>query len=107
MNEIQTTKEEVYRLLKKEPLTRNSDMYLYYRYCANQWVRDLDMYKVFSDPEFRKEKHISPFETVSRCRRELQNQFIELNADEKIEQMRKAREEIFNNYYGKGEEIWN
>ena len=102
MNEIQTTKEEVYRLLKHEPLTRNSDMYLYYRYCANQWVRDTDMYKVFSDSKFRKEKHISPFETVSRARRELQNQFMELNADEKIEQMRMEREEVFEKYYGKG-----
>ena len=102
MNEIQSTKEEVYRLLKKEPETRNSDMYLYYRYCINQWVREAEMYRVFSEPNFRKEKHISPFETVSRARRELQNQFIELNADEKIEQMRKAREEVFENYYGKG-----
>ena len=102
MNEIQSTKEAIYKLLKKEPATRKSDMYLYYRYCINQWVREAEMYRVFSEPNFRKEKHISPFETVSRARRELQNQFIELNADEKIEQMRKAREEVFENYYGKG-----
>ena len=102
MNEIQSTKEAVYKLLKKEPNTRNSDMYLYYRYCANQWVREAEMYRVFSEPNFRKEKHISPFETVSRVRRELQNQFIELNADEKIEQRRKEREEVYENYFGKG-----
>lgn len=65
-------------------------------------VRDVQMYKVFQDAEFRKQKKISPFETVSRARRELQNDFIHLRSDEKIEQARKAREEIFENYYGKG-----
>ena len=101
MNEIQTTKEEVYRILKNDETTRNSDMKLYLEYCKYNLVRDMELYKVFEDASFRKSKHISPFETVSRCRRELQNQFIELNADEKIEQMRKAREEIFENYYGR------
>lgn len=102
MNEIVTTKQEVYSLLEKIPETRNNDMILYYEYCINHWVRDVQMYKVFKDAEFRKSKKISPFETVSRARRELQNDFIHLRSDEKIEQARKAREEIFENYYGKG-----
>ena len=102
MNEIVTTKQEVYSLLEKIPETRNNDMILYYEYCINHWVRDVQMYKVFQDAEFRKQKQISPFETVSRARRELQNDFIHLRSDEKIEQARKAREEIFENYYGKG-----
>ena len=102
MNNIQTTKEEVYGLLKSNPRTRNDDMYLYSEYLTSHWVRDVEKYKVFDDPGYRKEKKISPFETVSRCRRELQNDFIELNADEKIEQMRKAREEVFENYFGGG-----
>lgn len=102
MNEIVTTKQEVYSLLEKIPETRNNDMILYYEYCINHWVRDVQMYKVFQDAEFRKSKKISPFETVSRARRELQNDFIHLRSDEKIEQARKAREEIFENYYGKG-----
>lgn len=38
MYEIQTTKQEVYRILDKQPETRNSDMALYYQYCVNQWV---------------------------------------------------------------------
>ena len=102
MNEIVTTKQEVYSLLEKIPETRNNDMILYYEYCINHWVRDVRMYKVFQDAEFRKQKKISPFETVSRARRELQNDFIHLRSDDKIEQARKAREEIFENYYGKG-----
>lgn len=102
MNEIVTTKQEVYSILEKIPETRNNDMILYYEYCINHWVRDVQMYKVFQDAEFRKSKKISPFETVSRARRELQNDFIHLRSDEKIEQARKAREEIFENYYGKG-----
>ena len=102
MNEIVTTKQEVYSLLEKIPETRNNDMILYYEYCINHWVRDVQMYKVFQDAEFRKSKKIAPFESVSRARRELQNDFIHLRSDEKIEQARKAREEIFENYYGKG-----
>lgn len=103
MNEIVTTKQEVYSILEKIPETRNNDMILYYEYCINHWVRDVQMYKVFQDAEFRKQKKISPFETVSRARRELQNDFIHLRSDEKIEQARKARKEIFENYYGKGD----
>ena len=103
MNEIVTTKQEVYSILEKIPETRNNDMILYFEYCTNHWVRDIEMYKVFKDAEFRKSKKISPFETVSRARRELQNDFIHLRSDEKIEQARKAREEIFENYYGRGE----
>lgn len=101
MNEITTTKQEVYNLLKSIPETRNNDMILYYEYCIYHWVKDTQMYKVFQDAEFRKSKNISPFETVSRARRELQNDFISLRSDEKIEQARKAREEIFENYYGR------
>ena len=100
MNEIKTTKEEVYHILKTNPATRSNDMILYYEYCIHNWVRDLDFYKVFKDSDFRKGKGIAPFETVSRARRELQNDFIELNSDEKIQQMRKDREEVFRNYYG-------
>lgn len=100
METIQTTKQEVFNLLKTNPKTRNDDMYLYGEYLTNHWVRDTEKYKVFKDANFRKEKGISPFETVSRCRRELQNDFIDLNADEKVEQMREAREEIFNKFFG-------
>ena len=100
MNEIKTTKEMVYKLLKSIPETRSNDHILYYEYCIHNWVRDLDFYKVFKDSDFRKSKNIAPFETVSRARRELQNDFIELNSDEKIQQMREAREEVFRNYYG-------
>lgn len=102
MNEIVTTKQEVYSILEKIPETRNNDMILYYEYCVNHWVRDVEMYKVFKDSEFRKSKKIAPFESVSRARRELQNDFVSLRSDKKIEQARKAREEIFENYYGKG-----
>lgn len=102
MNSIQTTKEEVYKLLKTNPRTRDDDMYLYGEYLTTHWVRDTEKYRVFSDPIFRKEKGIAPFETVSRCRRNLQNDFMELNSDEEIKRMREAREEIFENYFGGG-----
>ena len=102
MNENQTAKEEVYRILKSNEATRNSDMKLYLEYCKYNLVRETEMYKVFDDPAYRKAKHISPFETISRARRDLQNQFIELNATEEVEKERIERESMFQNYYGKG-----
>ncbi len=101
MNEIKTTKGEVKKILETHQLAKESDMYLYYEYCLSHWVRETEMYKVFKDAEFRKGKGVSPFETVSRARRELQNDFIELRSSEKIKQAREAREEVFNNYYSK------
>lgn len=101
MNGIKTTKGEVKKILETHQLAKESDMYLYYEYCLMHWVRETEMYKVFKDAEFRKGKGVSPFETVSRVRRELQNDFISLRSDEKIKQAREAREEIFSNYYGR------
>lgn len=101
MTELVTTKQEVYSLLEKVPETRGNDMILYFEYCVNHFVRETEMYKVFKDTEFRKRKGVAPFETVSRVRRELQNDFISLRSDEKIKKAREAREEVFKNYYGR------
>lgn len=101
MNENQTAKEEVYRILKNNEATRNSDMKLYLEYCKYNLVRESEMYRVFDDPAYRKAKHISPFETISRARRDLQSQFIELNATEEVEKERMERESMFENYYGR------
>ena len=103
MNEIKTTKGEVKKILETNPLAKDSDMYLYYEYCIYHWVRDGEFYRIFKDAEFRKSKNIAPFESVSRARRELQNDFVSLRSDEKIQQAREAREEVFRNYYGRGE----
>lgn len=99
MSELVTTKQEVYSILEKIPETRDNDMILFYEYCINHWVRETELYKVFKDKEFRKAKNIAPFETVSRVRRELQNDFVSLRSDERIKKAREAREEVFNNYY--------
>lgn len=101
MNELKTTKGEVKRILETHQLAKESDMYLYYEYCLMHLVRETEMYKVFKNVEFRKGKGISPFETVSRVRRELQNDFVSLRSDERIKKAREAREEVFNNYYGR------
>ena len=103
MNEIKTTKGEVKKILETHQLAKESDMYLYYEYCLSHWVRETEMYKVFKDAEFRKSKKIAQFESVSRARRELQNDFVSLRSDEKIQQAREAREEVFRNFYGRGE----
>lgn len=101
MTELVTTKGEVKKILETHQLAKESDMFLYYEYCLMHWVREAEMYKVFKDAEFRKGKGISPFETVSRVRRELQNDFINLRSDERIKKAREAREEVFKNYYGR------
>lgn len=99
MTELVTTKGEVKKILETHQLAKESDMFLYYEYCLMHWVREAEMYKVFKDAEFRRGKGISPFETVSRVRRELQNDFISLRSDERIKKAREAREEVFSNYY--------
>lgn len=99
MTELVTTKGEVKKILETHQLAKESDMFLYYEYCLMHWVREAEMYKVFKDAEFRKDKGISPFETVSRVRRELQNDFISLRSDERIKKARETREEVFNKYY--------
>jgi hypothetical protein len=103
MDKLKTTKKEVYHILKNMPETRNNDMILFYEYCISHWVREYELFKVFKDNEFRKQKNISPFETVSRCRRELQNEFIELKSDEQIEKLRKENEEIYREFFSKGD----
>lgn len=105
MNNIQSTKQEVYKILKTNEATRNSDMILYFEYVISHWVRENELYRVFKDAEYRKAKGIAPFETVSRCRRDLQSEFIELRSEERIEKERREREEIFADYYGKGERV--
>lgn len=103
MNELITTKQEVYILLEKIPETRNSDMFLYLKYCVNHLVRETEMYKVFENSEFRKSKKVAPFESVSRARRELQSEFVSLRSEENIRKLREKQEETFKNFYGKGE----
>lgn len=105
MNEITNTKQEVYRILNTNEATRNNDMILYYEYVISHWVRETDFSRVFKDAEFRKAKSISPFETVSRCRRDLQSEFVHLRSKEQVEKARREREEIFADYYGKGERV--
>lgn len=98
MEELLNLKEIVYKILTKIPETRNSDMLLYYEYCMNNWVRENDMWKVFKDKDFRKRKKISVFESVSRARRKVQEEHIELRATETIENLRKEREKKFVNF---------
>lgn len=95
MENLQTLKEDVYKILTKIPETRNSDMILYYEYCIQNWVRDYDMWKVFKDSEYRKQKRISVFESVSRARRKIQEENPELRADKAIENLRKDRKTEF------------
>ena len=95
MENLQTLKEDVYKILTKIPETRNADMILYYEYCIQNWVRDYDLWKVFKDSEYRKQKKISVFESVSRARRKIQEEHPELRADENVEKLRKDREAEF------------
>ena len=88
MENLKTLEEDVKKLLINIPQTRNNDMILYYEYCVSNWVKDVDMYKVFSDKEFREKKGISVFESVSRARRKIQAEYEELRPTQEIQRLK-------------------
>lgn len=101
MNELETLEKEVKRILENIPETRDNDMILYYEYCLQNWVRPTEMYKVFSDSDFRKNKRVSVFESVSRARRKVRERNPELKATKVVQELREEKEEEFRNYFGR------
>jgi len=49
MDDLRGIELNVVKILKQIPVTRSNDMILYYEYCINNWVREIDMWKVFKD----------------------------------------------------------
>lgn len=91
MNNIQNVENEVIKILKQKPETRENDMILFYEYCLDNWVRETEMYRVFNDANFRKNKNIPPFENVSMARKKIQERFPELKSSKTMEALKKAQ----------------
>ena len=97
--------DDVREILKYNQAARCDDMKLYANYvysklskvgtCAD-WLT-----KVFSDKRFRIIHGIAPYETVSRVRRKLQEEFEELKAPEYMIKEKKEQEKAYK-LYAKG-----
>lgn len=105
---FKTVEQDIRPILKENYATRCDDMALYACYVFEK-VQHLRLGKgwlqqVFSDRRMRIMCGIAPYETVSRCRRKLQEKDDSLRAPEDL---RKERKEIEKKYkeYAKGADV--
>ena len=93
MKKLETIENEVKKILEKEPLARKDDMYLYYIYCTKYGVLNEKAFvQLFYNKNFRKEYNVPVFESVSRARRKLQQEYEYLRPDQQTQDARTNRE---------------
>lgn len=97
--EFKQTRRIVKNILTDYPQTRNSDNALYIKVVAaiNPQANDRPFANVLSSLE---ELGLPCFETVRRTRQKLQAEFPELQACDKVQDFRTAREEEFRKEFG-------
>lgn len=84
-------------LLKNDPKTRNSDDLLYIAVCKK--LNPEVEHWLFCDAfKYKKELGLPSFESISRCRRKIQETFPELSAKDDVQNQRTLNEEIFKEY---------
>lgn len=89
---------EIKIILETLEYTRENDMYLYYTYCTAHNCGAADRFRLlFLDDNFRRENKICGYESVSRCRRKLQEKYSHLQNKLQAE-VRKNQEEAFVEY---------
>lgn len=89
---------EIKIILTSLEKTREDDMYLYQVYCTNHNCGNAERFQlVFLDKNFRIENKISGFESVSRCRRKLQEKYPWLQNKE-VKEKRAEQIELFREY---------
>ena len=99
MKKLETIENEVKKILEKEPLARKDDMYLYYIYCTKYGVLNSKAFvQLFYSKNFRKEYNIPVFESVSRARRKLQQEYEYLKPEQNVQDARTNREGDFIRY---------
>ena len=99
MKKLETIESEVKKILEKEPLARKDDMYLYYIYCTKYGVLNSKAFvQLFYSKNFRKEYNIPVFESVSRCRRKLQQEYEYLRPEKKVVDARTDKEADYIRY---------
>lgn len=97
-----TLENKVLRILKYNQTARYDDMALYACYVW-EIVEDMGLGRgwlteVFSNRRFRIENKIAPFESVSRCRRKIQEKYPELRASEEQVREKKELEKMYRAY---------
>ena len=101
MSELRKTTELVRDILTQSVSARNSDNVLYCKvleYYGKRMDVDFNRVSVISFFNSAKRASIPSIETVGRCRRKLQEEYMELRADEDVERKRMKRENEFREY---------
>lgn len=91
INKLNTIKANVERLMAEDERCRNDDKWLWYRY-----VREIQGIKLFI-PFDQFEKMVT-FETITRCRRKIQNTEGRYPPTKKTILIRNGKEVIFNEF---------
>ena len=99
MKRLETIENEVKKILEKEPVARKDDMYLYFIYCTKYGVLNSKAFvQLFYSKNFRKEYNIPVFESVSRARRKLQQEYEYLRPEQKVQDARTNKEADYIRY---------
>ena len=101
MKELRKTTDLVYEILTQSVSARNSDDDLYCKVLEVYGRRmgvDFNRVSVMSFFKCARRNSIPSIETVGRCRRKLQEEYIHLRADEDVERKRYDREATFRTY---------
>ena len=99
MKKLETIENELKKILEKEPLARKDDMYLYYIYCTKYGVLNSKAFvQLFYNKNFRKEYNIPVFESVSRARRKLQQEYEYLRPEKQVQDARTNKEADYIRY---------
>ena len=100
MNNLIKLEEIIIPILLNNDKSRSDDMYLYKEYLKHRinGFDDTKLSKVFEDKEYRKKNKIANFDSVGRCRRKLQEKYIELKPTKEVQEIRKEQEQIFVEY---------
>lgn len=100
--DIETLEDKVRDILEDNESARADDMTLYAEYVYRR-LRGEDLglgwlVKVFSDRRYRIMKGIAGFESVSRCRRKIQEKDPELRPEKEVIKIRKEEEKKYRAY---------
>lgn len=91
---METVKENVYKLLETDVRARNDDKYLLYLYWSK--VDGVGIYIPFD-----KFKELTPFETISRCRRDIQNKIGLFPPTQQVSDNRQKKEEDMRAFFSR------
>ena len=99
MKRLETIENEVKKILEKEPVARKDDMYLYFIYCTKYGVLNSKAFvQLFYNKNFRKEYNVPVFESVSRARRKLQQEYEYLRPEKQVQDARINKEADYIRY---------